>query len=168
MLFRSRVCDRLIIFAKNGAEYFDGGYDLFLEKVGWEDQGEFGKAKERNHLGGEEQEEKIKAAPKSNRNENKKLKAELVRERNKLTSPLKKKVDKLEKAIMKTEELLEQNHEQLIEISNSGDSSKLMELSKLVSTQENEVEENFELLEVVQNELDEIESGYEQKILELD
>ena len=43
-----------------------------------------------------------------------------------------------------------------------------MELSKLVSTQENEVEENFELLEVVQNELDEIESGYEQKILELD
>ncbi|MCF6340842.1 MAG: ATP-binding cassette domain-containing protein [Sulfurimonas sp.] len=147
-----RLCDRLIIFVKDGAEYFDGGYDLFLEKIGWE---------------GEEEIEKIKTTPKSNRNENKKLKAELIRERNKLTSPLKKKVEKLENSIMKTEELLEQSHQKLIEISNGGDSHKLMELSKLVSTQENEVEKNFELLEEVQNELDEIESGYEQKILML-
>ncbi|MCD6189922.1 MAG: ABC-F family ATP-binding cassette domain-containing protein, partial [Sulfurimonas sp.] len=84
-----RVCDRLIIFAKDGAEYFDGGYDLFLEKIGWDE---------------EEQEERVKSAPKSNNKENKKLKAELVRERNKLTSPLKKKVQKLENAIMKLEE----------------------------------------------------------------
>jgi len=144
-----RVCDRLIIFAKDGAEYFDGGYDLFLEKIGWEE---------------EEQEEKVKAAPKSNNKENKKLKAELTRERNKLTSPLKKKVEKLESSIMEIEELLEINHAELIEVSNSGDSHKLMELSKLVSAQENEVEEKFELLEVVQTELDEITESYEQKI----
>jgi len=29
-----RVCDRLIVFTRSGAEYFDGGYDLFLEKTG--------------------------------------------------------------------------------------------------------------------------------------
>jgi ATP-binding cassette subfamily F protein 3 len=148
-----RVCDRLIIFAKDDAEYFDGGYDLFLEKIGWEE---------------EEQEEKVKAAPKSNNKENKKLKAELVRERNKVTSPLKKKVEKLEHSIMEIEELLEVNHQELIKISNSGDSSKLMELSKLVSAQESEVEEKFELLETVQTELDEIIESYEQKIVELD
>ncbi len=148
-----RVCDRLIIFAKDGAEYFDGGYDDFLEKIGWED---------------EEQEQKSKAAPKGNQKENKKLRAEMVRERNKVTSSLKKKVEKLESKIMKTEELLELHHKELIEVSNSGDSSKLMELSKLVSDEEKEVEDAFEELEVAQTQLDEINEEYEQKMAELD
>ena len=148
-----RVCDRLIIFAKNGAEYFDGGYDDFLEKIGWEE---------------EEQTEKVKATPKGNQKENKKLKAEMVRERNKITSPLKKKVQMLEAKIMKVEELLETHHQELIEVSNAGESSKLMELSKLVSDEEAQVEEAFEELEVVQTELDEINEEYEQKMAKLD
>ncbi len=147
-----RVCDRLIIFAKDGAEYFDGGYELFLEKIGWED---------------EEVEEKVKTAPKSNNKENKKLKAELVRERNKITSPLKKKVQKLENSIMEKEDALELHHEELVKASNSGDSASLMELSKLVSDEEKKVEELFEEFETLQIELDEINEEYEQKIEEL-
>lgn len=146
------VCDRLIIFAKDGAEYFDGGYDDFLNKIGWEEEIE---------------EKELKSTPKNNSKENKKLKAELVRERNKQTSSLKKEVEQLEKSIMKIEELLALNHEELIEVSNSGDSSKLMELSKLVSEQETEVEEKFEALEISQNKLDEINEQYEQKIASL-
>ena len=148
-----RVCDRLIIFAKDGAEYFDGGYDSFLEKIGWEEDEDI-------------KEEKV--SPKSNKNENKKLRAELVRERNKLTSGLKKEVEKLENKIIKTEESLEKNHELLIEVSNSGDSAKLMELSKLVSEEEKEVEDTFELLEESQTKLDKINESYELKIKELE
>ncbi len=148
-----RVCDRLIIFAKDGAEYFDGGYDLFLEKIGWEEE--------------ELESSNTKEAPKNNSKENKKLKAELVRERNKITSPLKKKVEKLESSIMEIEDTLEINHKELIEVSNSGDSSRLMELSKIVSDQENEVEEKFEELEGAQNELDELNESYEDRINQL-
>ena len=144
-----RVCDRLIIFAKDGAEYFDGGYDDFLSKVGWEE---------------DKVEEQVKSAPKSNTKENKKLKAELVRERNKITSPLKKKVEKLETKIMEIEETLAENHQELIVVSNSGDSASLIELSKTVATQEAEVEELFEELEIVQNELDEINDNFDEKI----
>ena len=147
-----RVCDRLIIFAKDGAEYFNGGYDLFLEKIGWEE---------------EEQEEKVKSAPKSNNKENKKLKAELVRERNKITSPLKKKIEKLENSIMKLEEQLETHHQELIEASNSGDSATLMELSKTVSDEEKKVEESFEEFEELSIDLEEINEKYEKKIEEL-
>jgi len=147
-----RVCDRLIIFAKDGAEYFDGGYDLFLEKIGWEE---------------EEKEEVLKAAPKSNTKENKKLKAELVRERNKTTSPLKKKVEKLENSIMELEEKLEGHHQELIEVSNVGDSSRLMELSKIVSDEENHVEKMFEEFEELSMELEAINEEYETKIEEL-
>jgi len=65
---------------------------------------------------------------------------------------------------MKIEELLESHHEELIEVSNSGDSSKLMELSKLVSDEEKQVEDAFEELEVAQTELDEINESYDTKI----
>jgi ATP-binding cassette subfamily F protein 3 len=158
-----RVCDRLIIFAKEGAKYFDGTYDDFLEKIGWEDQGESCKARERDHLGGEEL-EKTKQAPKSNNKENKKLRAALVRERNKHTSPLKKKVDTLEEKIMDLENTLSLKHEELIEASNRGDSATLMELSKSVSSIQHQVEEMFEELEIQQPQLDEILQEYEEKM----
>ncbi|MDD2790975.1 MAG: ABC-F family ATP-binding cassette domain-containing protein [Sulfurimonas sp.] len=144
-----RVCDRLIIFTKDGAEYFDGGYDDFLEKIGWEDEIE---------------EEKVKSAPKSNTKELKKQISELVRERNANTSKLKKEVEKLEAAIIKTEEHLEVLHKELIAASNSGESAKLMDLSKLVAEKEKSVEELFEELEVAQTELDSINAAYDTKI----
>ncbi len=147
-----RVCDRLIIFAKDGAEYFDGGYDDFLSKIGWED---------------EEEVQKVKATPKSNNKESKKLRAELVRERNKLTSPLKKKVEKLESKIMEIEDNLTLHHQELIELSSSGDSASLMELSKKVSQEEAEVETLFESLEIAQTQLDEVNEEYDRKISSL-
>jgi len=147
-----RVCDRLIIFVKDGAEYFDGGYDDFLEKIGWEE------SEEDTNI------QKTKEAPKSNHKENKKLRAELIRERNKLSSPLKKKVQKLEDAIIKTEDALLIQHEALINASNSGDSAKIMECSKTTAEMENQVETLFEELELQQTQLDEIIQNYDEKI----
>jgi len=147
-----RVADRLIIFARDGAEYFDGGYDLFLEKIGWDE---------------DEEAEKPKSTPKINKKENKKLRAALIQERSKLTSPLKKEVEKLEAFIMETEDLIQVHHKELIAASNASDSSKVMELSKLVSQEESEVEAKFERLETAQNELDEITASYEEKLQEL-
>jgi ATP-binding cassette subfamily F protein 3 len=147
-----RVCDRLIIFAKNGAEYFDGGYDLFLEKMGWEE---------------EENEEKGKQKPKTAFKDNKKLKADLVRDKNKLISPMKKKIEKLEASIIKSEETLASHQKKLLEASSSGDSFKIIEFSKLVSLEQKEVEKMFELLEIIQSEFDEITNDYDKKIAEM-
>jgi ATP-binding cassette subfamily F protein 3 len=147
-----RVCDALIIFTNDGAEYFDGGYDLFLEKIGWQE---------------EELEEKQKPAPKINKAENKKLRATLVQERSQKSAPLKKEVESLEKFIIKTEEELKIHHEVLIKASNASDNSKIMEISQLIGKLENEIEVKFERLEVVQNELDFLLQEYENKINEL-
>ncbi|MCX6077530.1 MAG: ATP-binding cassette domain-containing protein [Campylobacterales bacterium] len=148
-----RVCDRLIIFAKEGAEYFDGGYDLFLEKIGWEE---------------EEAEEKVKSVPKGNKQENKKLRASLVQERSKATSSLKKEVEKLEKFIIESEEMLEIYHADLIQASNKSDNSKIMEISQLIAKSEKEIESKFELLEITQNKLDEILESYNKKLEKLE
>ena len=158
-----RVADRLIIFAKDGAEYFDGGYDLFLEKIGWETQIE-------NNTQNSKTQEQVnnKSTQKINKKENKKLRAALVQERSKITSPLKKEIEKLEKFIMESEDKLVTFHEELVIASNNTDNSKVMELSKIVSDMEMQVEEKFERLEVVQTEFDDITSEYEEKLAELE
>jgi len=148
-----RVANRLIVFAKDGAEYFDGGYDDFLEKIGWEE---------------EEQVKEVKTAPKVNKKENKKQRSALISERNKQTSPLKKEIERLENRIMEVEDLIKEHHEELIKASNSKDSSKVMEISKLVTSEEAEVEDKFEQLESAQNSLDEITGEYELKLEELE
>jgi len=149
------VADRLIIFAKDGAEYFDGGYDLFLEKIGWEEEAD-------------ESSKKVEKTPKINKKENKKLRASLVQERSKASGSLKKEVAKLEESIMDAEEKLQAYHEELIVASNNSDSSKVMELSKLVSDIESDVEEQFERLESAQTQLDEILEKFEKQLSELE
>jgi ATP-binding cassette subfamily F protein 3 len=146
-----RVCDTLIIFNKNGAEYFDGGYDDFLTKIGWEE---------------EEEQNTTKKAPKSNTKENKKLRSERIRQRNKKLAPLRKNAEKLETKIMHLEEELEHLHVSLVEASNAGESATLMELSKKVALQEEEVENLFETLELCHNEIDTITQEFEAKTLE--
>ncbi|WP_072680249.1 ABC-F family ATP-binding cassette domain-containing protein [Arcobacter sp. LA11] len=147
-----QVCDRLIVFAKDKAEYFDGKYDEFLEKIGWDE---------------EINEEKVKAQPKINKKENKKLRTALISERNKLTNPLKKEVEKLENSIMEIEDLIEKEQAELIQASNIGDNSKVIELSQIVIRHEKEVEEKFEKLEETQLSLDEITEEYEKKLVEI-
>jgi len=144
-----RVADRLIIFSKEGAEYFDGGYDLFLQKIGWD----------------EDDVEEVK--PKSNsssKKENKKLRSALIQERSKATTSLKKEVEKLERDIMKLEDKLELDHKALEEASASGDNGKIMELSSLIGKDEEDVEVKFERLEVAQTELDDILANFEEKL----
>jgi len=148
-----RTADRLIVFTKNGAELFDGGYDEFLEKIGWEE---------------EEETPAPKAAAKNNKQESKKLRAALIGERSKRTSPLKKELEKLENEIMQLEESLKCDHEALIKASNALESSKVMELSKTVAEKEKKVEEKFERLEELHEELETIESEYEEKLQELE
>ena len=147
-----RVCDALIVFNKEGAEYFDGDYDTFLSKIGWEE---------------EQEQTSPQKAPKSNTKENKKLRSELIRQRNKLLAPLKKKAQKLEDEIMQKEENLEQLQEDLLQASNTGESATLIELSQKVSLQEAEVETLFESLETYHNEIDTITQEFDTKIEEL-
>ncbi|HIP13558.1 MAG TPA: ABC transporter ATP-binding protein [Arcobacter sp.] len=146
------VCDRLVVFSKGSASTFDGNYDEFLSKIGWKEEND------------QDNVEVKKEIPKVNKKENKKLRSELIKQRNKLTSPLKKEVDKLESQIMKIEEDLEVHHEELISASNACDNSKVMDISRIVTTQEKEVEDKFELLEIAQNKVDDITQEYDIKL----
>lgn len=147
-----RVADRLIVFTSKGAEYFEDGYDEFLEKIGWEE---------------EEGEAKPKKAPKFDKYQLKKLKNSITKERNDKAKPFRMEVEKLESAIIKHEEKVESLSRDLEIASNEGDGVKIRDLSKELAHEELCVESAFEKLEVAQAKLDEIMAQYELKLQEL-
>ncbi len=145
------TCDRLIVFSSAGATYFDGTYDEFLEKIGWEDEEPVSKPKK----------------PKVNKQELKKLRSALVLEKSKTLSPIRKEIEGIEAQIVKLEDMLETTKSALVEATNKIDNSKVMELSKSVSKYEKDIEAKFEELTAVQYKLDELTLDFDKKLQEL-
>jgi ATP-binding cassette subfamily F protein 3 len=152
MLLR-RLADALIIFHKGGAEYFDGSYDEFLEKIGWEE---------------EEASKPKKKKPKINHKERKKLRKAVTQERNEIRKPYTKEIKLCEEKIEVLEADMAVKNEALTAASNSGDNDKIMELSKEVGLVQQEIDELFERLEIATEKDDEIVAEYELKLEAID
>jgi ATP-binding cassette subfamily F protein 3 len=86
------TCDKLIVFRNNEAQYFNGNYDEFLEKIGWDE--ELGEVKK----------EKKTQKPKLNKKESKRLRAAIVAEKSKTINPIKKEIIQLEESIVSANE----------------------------------------------------------------
>lgn len=148
MLLR-RLADALIIFHKGGAEYFDGNYDDFLAKIGWEEEAG--------------PEKKVKKTT-LNYKESKKLKASLTKERNKEASPFKKEIALCEEEINKLEALLSVENEKLLDASNRNDNAEVVEFSQSASKLQSQIDTYFERLEVASDSLDEIMERFEEQL----
>jgi ATP-binding cassette subfamily F protein 3 len=148
MLLR-RLANSLVIFHKGGAEFFDGTYDEFLEKIGWEEEGDI-----------KPQKLKIEK-PKLDRKELKKQRTAMIQARSKESAPYKKELEFCEERIMELEELMEEQNDKLMKTSNDGDNSKMIEYSQKIGETQTQIDELFERLEVASDALDEIMEKYE-------
>ncbi|MEE2743281.1 MAG: ATP-binding cassette domain-containing protein, partial [Bdellovibrionota bacterium] len=136
-----KFAKKLIVFHQEKVEVFEGDYDEFLEKIGWEDENNFGAVSENNR--------------KSSWKNNKKLRAEIIKERSKVLGPLKKESEKVEEDICAFEALLSKKNEEIISLSSGGEGQKISLLSKEVKMLENKVDNLFlrleELTELIEN-----------------
>ena len=148
-----RLADALIIFHKGGAEYFDGSYADFLEKIGWEEE-----------AGTEPKKKK----PKINHKERKKLRKAVTQERNEIRKPYTKEIKLCEEKIEVLEADMAVKNEALEKASNSGDNDVIMELSKEVGLVQQEIDALFERLEIATEKDDEIVAEYDIKLEEID
>jgi ATP-binding cassette subfamily F protein 3 len=149
-----RLADALVIFHKGGAEYFDGSYADFLEKIGWEE--EEGKVKVK------------KQKPKINHKERKKLRKVVTQARNEVRKPYSKEIKLCEEKIEKLEVTLAKENQALELASNAGDNSEIMALSKKVGLVQQEIDAYFERLEVASEKDEAIVAEYDLKLEEID
>ena len=147
MLLHS-LADELIIFHHNKAEFFDGNYDTFLEKIGWE----------------EELETPPKKAVTVDYNASKKQKSALIQERSTKLSPLKKSIDAHEKKIMDLETLMKTKNEALVVHSNESNIGELSRLSKELDSDEKTLSSLYERFEALHLEYDSLVETYEDKL----
>lgn len=147
MLLRS-LATTLIIFHKDRAEFFQGTYDEFLEKIGWE----------------EELENTPKKVVVTDYNASKKERTALIQERSAKLSPLKKNIDACEANIMRLEEQIKAKNEALIVHSNESNVGELARISKELISDEKELEGLYERFETLHNEHDTLFEMYEAKL----
>lgn len=146
------VATKLVVFHHDKVEFLAENYDDFLKKIGWEEE-EAAPAPQ-------------KTSEKPNRQEMKRLRSEMIIERGRELNPLKKKMETLEKEIMKLED--EQKILEAILIDPTNDSKKMQESSQRLGQVNKKIDSSFEELTDVTMKHDEIFQGYEVKLKELE
>ena len=144
------VAQKLIVFNHDKVEFLQETYDDFLRKIGWEEED-----------GNTNAPVKVE---KTNRNDAKRLRSEIIIERGRELNPLKKKMEHLEKEIMKLEDEQEKLEASMIELSTSGDSKKIQKNSQQLGSVKKRIDEAFEELTDITLKHDGIFSSFEEKL----
>ena len=143
-----KLADALIIFHHDKAEFFDGHYKEFLEKIGWEEDIDIS----------------TKKTVQNDYNETKKLRTKLIQERSSKLSPIKKKIEQCEAKIMTLEDGIKTKNEALIACSTNNDLGELQRLSKEIKSDEEALESLYEQFETLHHSHDEIFENYENQL----
>jgi len=149
-MFLHSLVNRLVVFKNSGLEIFEGSYQEFLEKQGWED--------EEKSI-----EKKIKPASLSKK-EIRQRKSEIINSKSKEINPVKQKIENLENTIDKNEKLIKNINEALLKASLNQDGARIQELSKELSTLENSNDLLFDNLEIQMDKFEKIEQSYNNKL----
>jgi ATP-binding cassette subfamily F protein 3 len=130
-LMLRNLATKLIIFHNGNAEFFNGNYDDFLEKIGWES---------------EETKTTKSSKKKLTEKEIKERRAEIAIERAKLLRPLKEEIEKTETEITVNENLLNRINAELEKAAIVQDSTKLNDYTHAVGKLNSLIEDLFEKL----------------------
>ena len=136
-----KLVNKLIIFQRDGILFFDGSYDEFLEKIGWEDE----------FIENETQKE----VSQNSKKEARKQRADELTKRNQLLRPLRKEVEKIENEITQKEDKLKAIKEELLLLYTQEYTNKVKTLESDCAYLESQIEESFLKLEEANNKLEE-------------
>lgn len=149
------LATRLIVFDDGKVRLFEGTYQEFLDRVGWRSEidvpGLRGK----------------KTMPRNNSVNKKHLrrvKAELINEKSRITEALQKRIDEGENEIVKLEEKTARDNQELMEASQNGKSDVIQRVSQEIQESTARIDSIFSKLEFLHRELEEKNKEFEGKL----
>ncbi len=158
-MFLHALAERLVIFDGGRIFIHEGGYQSFLDKVGWREEGDRPAA---------EDHQEAAARPKPTPVELRKLRAEIVARRSKILRPLEKRMTEIETGIETKDRDLRELNGALIEASRAKDGTRVVELSKTMHELNREVDSLLEELEKLTIEHEASGSAFEKALKELE
>ena len=151
-----RVANRLVVFDDGKIRVFEGGYQDFLEQIGWAD--------ERSSKSG-----RTPSAPRGrNRKELRRLRSGIISERSKSLKPLEAKIQELEQAIVDLEEEARQGEALICDAATGGESDSIGALVKRSRVIKDEIPSLFEKLEQLTHQHSQKEQDFARLLEELD
>lgn len=164
-----RLANKIIVFQNKEVKFFDGTYQEFLDKVGWEE--ELGKAMSKQL----KQDNSLVEKSFNKQNISSDSREDVVKEKNHNLRPIKKQLDSLEQKITEQEKSIEKKNLQLVEVSSLNASlsrieraKKIQSLGKETTNDQNILDSLFTKYEVLLADYENKKQFYIQKIKNID
>ena len=172
-LFLQALAERLIIFQEDGVHIFEGGYDDFLDRWGWEEEGGgFGSPRKKKDLPTPKEEkrdeERAENRPSLTKKEIRKARSALVAQRSKTLAPLKKKIADAENRIDADENELARLNGEMVAAAETGDGARIAALSREIHQVQGRIDTLFEQLEPLSDEHDRQQADFDRQLAALD
>ncbi|MDD2389033.1 MAG: ABC-F family ATP-binding cassette domain-containing protein [Desulfobacterales bacterium] len=138
-MFLQAIAERLIVFQGSRIDVFEGNYQQFLEKCGWEEEITDTRSREK----AADQTETMKLS----RKEMRRRRSEIIGERSRILKPFGQRIEKAEKGIEASEEKLDKLNAAMVEASQAQDGKKIASLSRDMHRYQADIERLFDELE---------------------
>ena len=157
-MFLHSLANRLIVFKNDAIMVFEGSYQEFLDKEGWDE----------DTIVPRPIAEQADSGLKMSKKEMRKVRSDIISERSRLIGPLKKKVEGLEKKIEEHEEVLGRLNVEIQAAVDMNQGGKISEISCAIGEHQTKIDDLFEDLEKFSEELDEKMSQFDERLKELE
>ena len=158
-MFLHALAQRLIVFQHDGAHVFEGTYQNFLEKEGWEDEADLKKSAI-----------KVRAETVENERQTKKIRRQkrsaILTERAKALKPMEQRIEKIENDIISHEEQLKDLTQAMQKATQLQSGAKIVELSQKIHGSRAAIDHLFEELEELTMRLEQRKQDFESRLTE--
>ena len=159
-MFLHALADRLVVFDNDDIVVYEGGYQRFLDKVGWRDEVMQGTIAAAPPPSAGRAEERPKWTPKELR----RLRSEVIAERSRVLRPLETRIAAVEKDVEIRDASLRELNAQLVKASQERHGAKVVEVSKAMHETKRTMDELLEELEKLTGDYEVLKSGFDAKM----
>jgi ATP-binding cassette, subfamily F, member 3 len=158
-MFLHALAQRLIVFDRGQVNVFEGTYQSFLDKGGWEGEvGALGAAhSERSDAPPE---------PQISRKELRQKRSALINERSRQLKPVKKAIAAAEAVIEAEEQRLAQLNADMVQASQDQEGARIAQLSPAIHESQHAIDRQFEALEALYDKKERLQQRFDDKLNE--
>ncbi len=159
-MFLHALAQRLIVFQNGRTDLFEGTYQDFLDRVGWQD--------ENIQIGKKSNSTVTKHDPgRLSKKELRQMRSDILTRKTNALKPLRKEINRVEKDIEKRESELDRYNQKMINASTSGNGNKISTLSKEIHHLQMEIDRLFTRLEAVTDDFEFREKAFDMELKQL-
>jgi ATP-binding cassette subfamily F protein 3 len=162
-MFLHALADRLVVFGEGGPWVFDGGYQDFLDKIGWEEEQEgrsVGAMTTSLSLAAKATQERGGPSKKDLR----KMRSEIIQRKSATLKPFEKKMDALEKQIEDAEKSLHALTVDMQVFDQNGEGMKVAEISKSIAHMQSRIDGFYTSLDEVTRSYEDLKASFDEKM----